>query len=54
MPTHRGDELKILIVQQVIGGKSIYSLADQFGISKDTIRRWVIRTEQIQQKDSEL
>lgn len=36
----------MLIVQQVIGGKSIYSLTDQFGISKDTIRRWVLRYNQ--------
>lgn len=43
MPEHKGDELKMLLVQQVLNGKSIYSLADQFGISKDTIRRWVIR-----------
>ena len=31
----------MLIVQQVLKGQTIYSLAQQFNISKDIIKRWV-------------
>ena len=46
MPKHKGNELKMLIVQQVLKGQTIYSLAQQFNISKDTIKRWVQRFQQ--------
>jgi transposase len=43
MAKHKGNELKEHIVKQVLKGTSIYSLAEQFEISKETIRRWVLR-----------
>lgn len=46
MPKHKGNELKMLIVQQVLKGQTIYSLAQQFNISKDTIKRWVQQFQQ--------
>ena len=46
MAKHKGDELKMLIVQQVLKGKTIYSLSKQFDISKNTIKRWVQRFQQ--------
>lgn len=43
MAKHKGNELKEHIVKQVLKGTSIYSLAEQFEINKETIRRWVLR-----------
>lgn len=40
MAKHKGDELKMFIVQQVLKGNTIYSLSKQFDISKNTIKRW--------------
>jgi len=31
MAKHKGDELKLLIVQQVLKGKTVYSLSDKVG-----------------------
>ena len=46
MSKHKGNELKLAIIKQVLKGVSIYSLSKQFDISKDTIKRWVDKYEQ--------
>jgi transposase len=47
MSKHKGNELKLAIIKQVLKGVSIYSLSKQFDISKDTIKRWVVKYQQI-------
>ena len=37
------NELKDIIVKQVLNGKSIYSIAKQFELNKYTVSRWVRR-----------
>jgi len=46
MSKHKGNELKETIIKQVLKGVSIYSLSKQFDISKDTIKRWVVKYQQ--------
>lgn len=46
MSKHKGNELKLAIIKQVLKGVSIYSLSKQFDISKDTIKRWVVKYQQ--------
>lgn len=39
----KGNELKDIIVKQVLNGNSIYSIAKQFELNKYTVSRWVRR-----------
>ena len=42
MTKQTGEEAKLLIVKQILQQKeTIYSIAKQFNLSKETVRRWV-------------
>lgn len=42
MTKQTGEESKLLIVKQILQQKeTIYSIAKQFNLSKETVRRWV-------------
>ena len=43
MPKHHSEDFKLAIVQQILKGKSVYSLAKEFNLSSRSIRRWLER-----------